>query len=102
MLSDPKSLFCCGRERRKKARNVAGVQCIEDPHQPSGYREIRSPAEMTKLLTHKIAEQNTKCGICGEPMPTVVTSCRIIRIPLWPPRNFAINPSACLLLCHFT
>ena len=63
-----KSLFCCGRERvARRLRLVAGVQRIEDAHHPRGYREIRSHAEMKKLLAHKIADQDTKCGICGEP-----------------------------------
>jgi 5-methylcytosine-specific restriction endonuclease McrA len=64
-----KSMFCCGRERveKKSLRNLAGVRRIDDPHHPRGYREIRSPAEMKKLLTRKIAVQDMKCGICGEP-----------------------------------
>ncbi len=64
-----KSVVCCGSERIKKMRlrNFAGVQRIEDPHHPRGYREIRSAAKMKKLLTRKIVEQDMKCGICGEP-----------------------------------
>ncbi len=61
-----KSLFCCGRKHEKGQRNLAGAQRIEDPYHPRGYREIRSPAEMKKLLTRKISEQDMKCGICGE------------------------------------
>ncbi len=42
-----RSLFCCGREQaRKEHRFQLGVQRIEDPHHPRGYRELRSPAEM--------------------------------------------------------
>ena len=41
-----------------------GVQRIEDPHHPRGYRELRSPAEMRKLLKRKVAEQNGVCAIC--------------------------------------
>ena len=37
---------------------------IEDPHQPRGYRELRSPAEMRKLLNGKIVEQDRICAIC--------------------------------------
>lgn len=43
-----------------------GVQRIEDPHHPRGYRELRSPAEMRKLLKRKVAEQNSICAICHE------------------------------------
>lgn len=60
-----RSLFCCGREKRQKERRLRlGVQRIEDPHHPRGYRELRSPAEMRKLLNRKIAEQGGKCAIC--------------------------------------
>ena len=59
------SLFCCGREQTRKGRRLRlGVQRIEDPHHPRGYRELRSPAEMRKLLNRKIAEQNGECAIC--------------------------------------
>jgi hypothetical protein len=43
-----------------------GVQRIEDPHHPRGYRELRSLAEMRKLLNRKIVEQNGICPICEE------------------------------------
>ena len=33
---------------------------------PRGYRELRSPAEMRKLLNRKIVEQDRKCAICDE------------------------------------
>src|SRR5271165_2621151 len=60
-----RSLFCCGREKaRKEQRFQLGIQRIEDPHHPRGYRELRSPAEMRKLLNRKIAEQEGKCEIC--------------------------------------
>ncbi len=60
-----RSLFCCGREQSKKQRSRwMPVQRIEDPHHPRGYRELRSPAEMRKLLNRKILEQNRRCGIC--------------------------------------
>jgi hypothetical protein len=42
------------------------VRRIEDPHHPRGYRELRSPAEMRKLLNRKIIEQNGICPICLE------------------------------------
>ena len=62
------SLFCCGREQaRKERRFQLGVQRIEDPHHPREYRELRSPAEMRKLLNRKTVEQDGKCAICRAP-----------------------------------
>jgi hypothetical protein len=59
------SLSCCGREQTRKERRLRfGVQRIQDPHHPRGYRELRSPAEMRKLLNRKVAEQGGKCAIC--------------------------------------
>jgi hypothetical protein len=60
-----RSLFCCGREQaRKERRFQLGVQRIDDEHHPRGYRELRSPAEMRKLLNRKIAEQEGECAVC--------------------------------------
>ena len=62
-----RSRFCCGREQiRKELTGRMGVQRIEDPHCPRGYRELRSPAEMRKLLDRKIVAQNRICPICSE------------------------------------
>jgi len=62
-----KSISCCGREQTPFARRLQpGVRRIEDPHHPRGYRELRSPAEMRKLLNRKIVEQDRKCAICHE------------------------------------
>ena len=53
-----RSVSCCGRDRIAKPRLIRlGVQRVEDPHHPRGYRELRSPAEMRKLLNRKIREQ---------------------------------------------
>jgi hypothetical protein len=61
------SRFCCGREEIRKERTIRmGVQRVEDPHHPRGYRELRSPAEMRKLLDRKIVAQNRICPICHE------------------------------------
>jgi len=60
-----RSVFCCGREatsRRKRAHQM-GIRRIDDPHHPRGYREIRSNAEMRKLLDKKIVTQNGECAI---------------------------------------
>jgi len=63
-----RSVTCCGREGNHKPWRISlGVQRVEDPHHPRGYRELRSPAEMKKLLNRKIAEQNGICAICEEP-----------------------------------
>jgi hypothetical protein len=43
-----------------------GVQRIEEPHHPRGYRELRSSAEMRRLLNRKIVEQDRICTICHE------------------------------------
>jgi hypothetical protein len=61
-----RSLYCCGRETIPKKRSSLriGVQRIEDPHHPRGFRELRSNAEMRKLLNRKIVEQNKTCAIC--------------------------------------
>ena len=62
-----KSISCCGREQTPCARRLQpGVRRIDDPHHPRGYRELRSPAEMRKLLNRKIVEQDRKCAICHE------------------------------------
>jgi hypothetical protein len=62
-----RSLSCCGRERIAKPRLIRlGVQRVEDPHHPRGYRELRSPAEMRNLLNRKIREQAGICAICHE------------------------------------
>jgi hypothetical protein len=63
-----RSRFCCGREQIRKERRLMrlGVQRIEDQHHARGYRELRSAAEMRKLLKRKIVEQDKKCAICHE------------------------------------
>ena len=63
-----RSLVCCGREAIPKVRRVRqiGVRRIDDPQHPRGYREIRSNAEMRKLMDRKIAAQNGTCALCNE------------------------------------
>jgi hypothetical protein len=51
-----------------------GVQRINDPNHPRGYRELRSPAELRKVLTQKISAQQGNCGICHLPF----TDCKDI------------------------
>ena len=59
---------CCGRETiaREKRQSQMGVRRIDDSQHPRGYREIRSNAEMRKLLDKKIVAQRGECGICNE------------------------------------
>jgi hypothetical protein len=77
-----RSLSCCGREPVPKTRVLRlGVQRVEDPHHPRGYRELRSRAEMRKLLNSKIVEQNGICPICLEEFTTTTMSCRITKTP---------------------
>lgn len=61
-----RSLFCCGREAIPKSRapRQLGIRRIEDAQHPRGYRELRSNAEMRKLLDRKIASQGGKCALC--------------------------------------
>lgn len=55
-----KSVSCCGRERVPKAMLIRlGVQRIEDPHHPRGYRELRSPAEMRNLQQCQLPDFET-------------------------------------------
>jgi hypothetical protein len=62
-----KSVSCCGREFLPKPKLVRlGVQRIADPHHARAYRELRSPAEMRKLLNRKIRQQAGICAICHE------------------------------------
>lgn len=62
-----RSVSCCGRDRIAKPRLIRlGVQRVDDPHHPRGYRELRSPAEMRKLMNRKVREQGGMCAICHE------------------------------------
>jgi hypothetical protein len=62
-----RSVRCCGREETHWVRTLQpGIRRVEDPHHPRGYRELRSPAEMRKLLKRKVSEQNGICAICHE------------------------------------
>ena len=62
------SRFCCGREAVAQERRFhqIGIRRIDDPHHPRGYRELRSNAELRKLMNRKIALQRGKCALCGE------------------------------------
>ena len=74
------SRSCCGRKQTHKAHRLRlGVQRIEDPHHPRGYRELRSPSEMRKLLNRKVREQDGKCVICHKGFRITATSCRNTR-----------------------
>lgn len=61
-----RSFACCGREsvpKQRRARQM-GVRRVDDPQHPRGYREIRSNAEMRKVMDGKIIAQNSLCAIC--------------------------------------
>ena len=74
-----RSLFCCGREQAKnRTAGRLGVQRIEDPHHPRGYRELRSPAEMRKLLNRKVAEQGGNAESATKHSPNAAKSSPII------------------------
>jgi len=61
-----RSLSCCGREPIARVRKVnrLGAQRIEDSHHPRGYRELRSNAEMRRLVNRKVVEQDRECALC--------------------------------------
>jgi hypothetical protein len=48
--------------------NLVSTNFLDEgtPKLPRGYRQLRSSAEMKKLLNRKIAEQNGICPICDE------------------------------------
>jgi hypothetical protein len=70
-----RSLSCCGRETLPKPRLVSlGVQRVEDPHHPRGYRELRSPAEMPKLLNRKVRNKLEYVRSATKSSPTTTTS----------------------------
>ena len=51
--------------QKKDARVKWGVRRIDDSQHPRGYREIRSNAEMRKLMDRKIAAQSGMCALCA-------------------------------------
>jgi hypothetical protein len=54
-------------QAKKKEHHLRlGVQRVEDPQHPRGYRELRSSSEMRKLVNRKIVEQSGKCPVCHE------------------------------------
>ena len=68
------SRFCCGREEASKAgRLTMGVERIDDPNHPRGYRELRSPAELRKVLTQKILRNKETAESVTCRLPTART-----------------------------
>jgi len=56
-------------EKPSGARNFMssfepGVRRIKDDHHPRGYRELRSPAAMRRLVAKKVQEQRNTCPYC--------------------------------------
>jgi hypothetical protein len=76
-----RSTSCCGREILPKPKLVRlGVQRVEEPHHPRGYRERRSPAEMRKLLNRKVRQQAGICASATKNSRTTTTLSRTTRI----------------------
>jgi hypothetical protein len=74
-----RSLVCCGREDAPKfvEPRQLGVRRIEDQHHPRGYRELRSNAEMRKLLNRKIVSQTGSARCAAVNSQIMATWCRI-------------------------
>ena len=72
-----RSRSCCGRELVQKASKVRrlGVQRIEDPHHPRGYRELRSKAEMGNCSIDKSLSRTGNAPSARWRSPTITTSC---------------------------
>ena len=77
-----RSFSCCGREILPKPRLIKlGVQRVEDSHHPRGYWELRSPAEMRKLLKPQGAPNKPEYAqFATRRLPTITTSFRTTRI----------------------
>lgn len=61
-----RSRACCGRTvRRLPSGFESGIRRVMDKSNSRGYRELRSPSEMKRLLARKVVEQDGRCGICG-------------------------------------
>src|SRR5262249_41595584 len=77
-----RSRTCCGREPIRKEKIVqVGVRRIEDPHHPRGYRELRSTAELRKLLNRKIVERTGFVPFAILNLRTTTTWWPITKIP---------------------
>ena len=91
-----RSLACCGRGpvfKGKPARQM-GVRRIDDPQHPRGYREIRSNAEMRKVMDRKIAAQTAFALSARGSSRITATSFRTISIPVgWEERGGTIIPT---------
>ena len=87
-----RSTSCCGREILSKPKLVRlGVQRVEDPHHRRGYRELRLPAEMRKLLNRKVRQQ---VGICAwAPVASQGSHCQF-------PFRFIVKTKVSSMLVH--
>jgi hypothetical protein len=88
-----RSLSCCGREPVQKTRRAKqfGVQRIDDPNHPRGYRELRSNREMRRLMNRKILSREGSAGSARRRSLTIRTSFQIISIPkAWEERGETI------------
>lgn len=58
----------------KDEQSQLGVRRVDDPKHPRGHRDIRSSAEMRKLMNRKIALQNGACALCKGSSQTTMMS----------------------------
>ena len=72
-----RSLYCCGREPIQKGSRVRclGVQRIEDPHHPRGYRELRPKQRCGSCSTAKLSNRTGNVPFVRWPSRTTATSC---------------------------
>jgi hypothetical protein len=70
-----KSISCCGREHVPKPRTIRlGVQRIDDPHHPRGYRELRSASEIGSFSTSRLWSRIGSARSATKNSPTTTTS----------------------------
>lgn len=76
-----RSLTCCGRESLPRPKLVRlGVQRIEDPHHPRGYRELRSRPRCESCLTVRSANRRAYAQFATKSSQTLTTSSPTIEI----------------------
>jgi hypothetical protein len=71
-----RSLSGCGREPVQKIpkQKQLGVQRIDDPHHPRGYRELRSNQEMRRLMIARSLSKKVYALSVRNRSPAIQTS----------------------------